>query len=106
VGEGLALDKRQDGVVSQSLPVGESATRSARPTRLEQACERYLSTRAYSLWGAYDISMKDRRAEAVQWLADQVREVHGHMADLFMEAHETAIPKSAHTVFGDPIGEL
>lgn len=45
-------------------------------TRLEEACERYLSSRPYSLWGAYDVSMADRRAEAVRWLADQVRAVH------------------------------
>ena len=78
-------------------------------TRLEEACERYLSTRPYSLWGAFDISHEDRRALAVEWLADQMREVHSIMGELFLRDGNSCTIGTydgSVTLFGDPIEEL
>jgi hypothetical protein len=60
---------------------------------LKKAVEEYLGSRPYIMWGDYDLTKKDRKALAEEWLVGQVVCVLDRMPD------EAFIP--AGEVLGD-----
>lgn len=47
--------------------------------KIRSAAERYLDSRHYSLYADWDISKPERKAEAAEWLTDQVIHVLDEM---------------------------
>jgi len=41
-------------------------------SKIRRAAERYLDSRHYTLYADWDISHPDRKAEAAEWLTNQV----------------------------------
>lgn len=44
-------------------------------SKIRRAAERYLDSRNYTLYADWDISHPDRKAEAAEWLTNQVMHV-------------------------------
>jgi len=48
-------------------------------SKIRSAAERYLDSLHYTLYADWDISHPDRKAQAAQWLADQITNVLDEM---------------------------